>query len=268
MMDRLAWHGPRTQLARERFALPVQIMGHRGAAGLAPENTLAAFHVARELGVPFELDVAVCKTGELAVMHDDRLERTTNGRGPVAEATRAELAALDAGTSFDPRFAAQAVPTLNEVFEQIRGSVLVNIEIKTAKPARRAAKAVVDLIRTQGLGAQVIVTSFDPFVLQQVRELDSSILRGQIYGTFEGSGLARYKKFLLRNLLLNRLAQPDLLMVEHTMVSAKYLKRMHRRGYLVFAWTVNDAPQMSSLIDLGVDGIITDRPDIGLGLLK
>jgi glycerophosphoryl diester phosphodiesterase len=251
MIDHLAWHGPRAYLTRQLFQRPVQIMGHRGAGGLAPENTLAAFRVAADLNVPFELDVGLCKTGELVVMHDDTLDRTTSGTGLVSEATRQMLDALD-------------VPTLNEVFNKIDGEVLINIEIKTTKSARRVAKAVVSLIRAHQLFQRVIVTSFDPFILQQVRLLEPSIVRGQIYGTFDGAGLVWYKKFLLKNLLLNRLSRPDLLMVEHTMVTQDYLELMHARGYLVFAWTPNEASEMTALITAGIDGVITDRPDIGL----
>ena len=259
-------HRPRP--SAQLFPEPVTIMGHRGAAALAPENTLASFQVAAELGVPFELDTAFCGTGELVVIHDDTLERTTNGAGAVSATPLSTLQGLDAGSHFDPRFSAEAVPTLAEVLETFAPQVVVNIEIKAGKgaDATALATAVARLVTDKGMTERVIITSFNPFVLEQVRLTNPAILRGQIYGTFRGSDLNAVERLLLRKLAFNRRAQPDLLMMEDALATRPYVRRMKRRGYRVFVWTVNTPDAAAELISVGVDGIITNRPDLLLPL--
>src|SRR3972149_9393656 len=111
---------------------PVMVIAHRGFSGQAPENTLASFKKARELGSDMiELDVRFSKDGHMVVMHDDTLDRTTNGRGKVADYTLKELKQLDAGSWFAPQFSDERIPNLNEVLELAKGKILVNIEIGT-----------------------------------------------------------------------------------------------------------------------------------------
>jgi len=246
-------------------------MGHRGAAKLAPENTIEGFRVAQEQGMGFELDVTLCATGEVVVIHDDTLDRTTEGKGAVSGTSLADLKALDAGSFFSEDFKGAAVPTLAEVLEEFGGKVPINIEIKTTNPPGPLAKAVVALVEKYELVEKVIVTSFNPYTLQEVRWANPDIVRGQIYCDFKTSQIPWYKKILLRNLLLNAKSQPDMLMVAKSMVDAAYVQRQHDRGYRIFVWTVNERDEMDRLINLGVDGIITDRPDLlneALGLTK
>ena len=254
-------HRPRP--TADLFPAAITPMGHRGAAGLAPENTVAAFHEAAERGVPFELDVRLTAAGDLVVFHDDDLERLAGAPGPIAARALDDLKQLDVGARFDPRFRGERIPTLDEVLHLFGGRVVINIEIKAGKGADPGpiADAVVAAIARHGLRDRVVVTSFNPFVLERVRARDPAIRRGQIYGTFADADLRWIEKVLLRNLAFNRRARPDLLSVEHTLVTPRYLAKMRRRGYKVFAWTVNDEAEMRRLIDLGVDGIITDRPD-------
>ncbi|MCB9704840.1 MAG: glycerophosphodiester phosphodiesterase [Myxococcales bacterium] len=245
------------------FPAPLTAMGHRGASALAPENTMAAFREAAALGVPFELDTRFVGSGELIVLHDDDLERATGAPGKASERSLAELQRLDAGTHFDPAWAGEPIPTLDQVFAELGGKVVINVEVKSVKGTdnKVLAAAVARAIEARGLVDKVIVTSFSPFLLAALRAENPAIARGQLYGTFKDADLNGIEKALLRNLAFNRRALPDVLSVEHVMINARYLKKMHKRGYKVFAWTVNEVADMERLIDLGVDGIITDHPD-------
>ena len=247
------------------------VQGHRGAAGLAPENTLPAFHAAAALGVGFELDTQLSADGVAVVFHDDDLTRLTGTAGTVAATPWSVLRDLEAGRHFDPRFAGTAIPTLAEVLERHGHAVVINVEIKADRDAdvNALADAVVEAIEREGLTTRVLVTSFSPFALEAVRARNPEIRRGQIYMNYgRDSGLRPLERLLLRKLAFNRRARPDVLSVHHPMVDADYLDRMHRRGYRVFAWTVNEPTRMRELLELGVDGIITDRPDVLLALTR
>lgn len=259
VLQRLVRHNPRR--TDHLFGQNFTPMGHRGASGLAPENTLASVRAAIGLGVPFEIDVALCASGEAVVLHDDTLDRTTDGCGPVNAMGLDALKALNAGDG-------ERIPTLAQVLETARDRVLVNMELKTTRHRERLVRTVARTVRAHSAEDQVIITSFDPYILQRCRALAPGITRGQIYSTFEDVDLERYKRFALKNLLLNHRAQPDLLMVEHSMVDAAYLERMQGLGYRVFAWTVNDVPRMRDLVSLGINGIITDHPDLLLAELN
>jgi len=248
----------------------VTAMGHRGAAGLAPENTMAAFRTAAQLGVPFELDIRFAGSGELIVLHDDALDRVAWAPGLASERSLEELRALDCGSHYDASFAGERIPTLDEVLGEIHGDVVINVEAKSVKGTGNAvlADSLADLLEARGAVKQVVVSSFSPFFLAALRERNPEIARGQIYGTFKGSELKWYERVLLRNLAFNRRALPDILAVEHVMVDARFIRKMHRRGYKVFAWTVNERPEMERLLELGIDGIITDHPDTLLEVMK
>ncbi|MFT5683021.1 MAG: glycerophosphoryl diester phosphodiesterase [Myxococcota bacterium] len=259
-------HSPRS--SSHLFPDPVTVMGHRGARAVAPENTAAGFEVCANLSVPFELDTTLCGSGELVVIHDDTLERTTTGSGVVSETPLAMLSGLDAGAFFSADFSGEPIPTLDRALD-FADRVIVNIEVK-AGPGTEAeplAAAVVSLIESRGLVDRVIVTSFNPFVLEQVRLKNPDIYRGQIYGTFRGSDLGLLSRILLKNLAFNRKAVPDLLMVESAMVSRRYTRKMHRRGYRIFTWTVNEPDEIRRVVEAGVDGIITDDPAAALTII-
>lgn len=250
-LDRFAYHRPRPI---ELFDRRPVVIGHRGAAGLRPENTMEAFEEAAALGVPFELDVHRIRSGELVVLHDDTLDRTTAGQGPVRDQPIERLREV-------------GVPTLDEVLEHFGRRVVIDVEIKTTDDKLSVAEAVVRTVQTHGLERRVLVTSFDPFILDAVRRADPSLRRGQLIGRFAGTNLAWYERLVLRNLLLNYRAQPDLIAAEHSLLSEEYIDRLHGRGYCVLAWTVNRPETMDHLAALGVDGLITDRPDVALARL-
>lgn len=238
----------------------VGVIAHRGASGTAPENTMAAFHRAAELGVGFELDVTLCASGEVVVIHDDTVDRTSDGTGVVAEMTLEELRTLDFGAWFSPEYAGEPIPTLREVLETFGGRVVIDIELKTTEARQALAEAVVHEIRRLGLVDHVFVTSFDPFLLGAVREADPSILRGQITATFDGAGLGLVKTLALRHMWLNGSSRPDMVAVQHVRADAAFMRRMARRGLPVLVWTVNEPAEARELRDRGVVSVISDYP--------
>jgi glycerophosphoryl diester phosphodiesterase len=234
---------------------------HRGASHDAPENTLAAFHLAREMGADgVELDVQASKDGEAVIIHDFAVDRTTDGQGLVKDKTLAELKELDAGSWFEDvptklAFAGQRIPTLQEVIVEVGHQLLLAIELKVKVFGNPALAAeVVRLIEDHNLSHRAVVSSFSPLALRQVKRLNPRITTGPIY-YFD------LPAHLIRALLL-RLANPDALHPEKRLVTQEYMGWAKDKGYRVGAWTVDEPAEMKRLIALGVDGIITNRPDV------
>ncbi len=238
------------------------IFGHRGAAAHAPENTLPAFERALELGADgIELDVALSADGVPVVIHDDTLDRTTNGTGPVGACRLAELAALEAGypARFGARFAGTRLPTLEDVFAQFGQQAVINVELKRAHARAQAlAEAVVALIDRYGLQARVIVSSFQLSHLRRVRALRPGLAIGVLYNT-RAAG-ERAQRALTAALAPGRPPEAD-----HPAVwglTPEAVAARHARGCRVNTWTVNHAADLRSLAAAGVDGVITDDPRI------
>jgi glycerophosphoryl diester phosphodiesterase len=200
-----------------------------------------------------ELDVQVSKDGEAVVIHDFTVDATTDGQGAVRDKTLTELKELDAGSWFDARFAGERIPTLEEVIVEVGHRLLLNIELKTrAFASTNLVAEVVRLIEDHNLVQRVIVSSFNPLPLRQVKRLNHHIPTGLIY-SFD------LPANLLRALLL-LLAGPDALHPEKRLVTQEYMGWAKGRGYRVNAWTVDEPAEMERLIALGVDSIITNRP--------
>jgi glycerophosphoryl diester phosphodiesterase len=202
-----------------------------------------------------ELDVQVSKDGEAVVIHDFTVDATTDGQGAVKNKTLAKLKELDAGSWFDARFAGQCIPTLQEVIVEVSHQLLLNIELKvTGFGDEGLVVEVVRLIEDHNLVHRAIVSSFNPLALRQVKKLNHRIPTGLLY-YFD------LPAHLIRTLFL-LLADPDALHPEKRLVSQEYMTWAKERGYRVNAWTVDEPAEMKRLITLGVDGIITNRPDV------
>jgi glycerophosphoryl diester phosphodiesterase len=232
------------------------ILGHRGASGDAPQNTLPAFKLALEQGATgVELDVHLTSDGQLVVIHDFTVDHTTDGTGSIAEMTLDQIKALDAGSWFSEGYRETRVPTLREVFELLQGKLLINVEIKAATEGIELAVAV--LIRQYNLADQVVISSFDPAILQRFQRVMPEVATGWIYAAGD-----RYNPDeVLRNLKINGIHP------HHEMVDAAYMAWVRERGYFVNAWTVNDPQRALELRDLGVNVITTDRPALLLEAL-
>ncbi len=254
------------------------VFAHQGGAGLWPSNTLFAFQKAWEMGVDvLELDVHMTRDGHLVVIHDDTVDRTTNGSGAVREMTLAEIQALDAGYTFTPdggktypyRGRGIRIPTLEEVFDALPDARF-NIEVKPNDPA--VAVALASLIERKGMVDRVIVGSFHQPVVDELRR------RLPHVATFGSKGEIQ-AFWIFQTLRLGRAWRPvpdvlevpttyPLAGVEVTVVTPRFVRAAHDLGVRVVVWTVNDPDEMARLLDMGVDGIITDYPDRLLALLR
>lgn len=258
-----AAHDPRP--VADLFPQDTVIIGHRGAAKLAPENTMAGFEVADQLGVGFEFDVHLTADGVPVVVHDADLARTTSGHGEVSETPLEVVQSLEAGML--PDGTVERVPTLAQVYAAYGGHHILDVELKAppnAEGRQALAQAFVDATVEAGLTGQVVVTSFDPLLLAEVRAIDPTIRRGQLTSRFKKAGLNPIVRMVLRGQWLRGKADPDFIAVEDARLRRGNIRRWQRKGYEVFAWTVNGPERMDELMAWGVDGIITDRPDIAL----
>jgi glycerophosphoryl diester phosphodiesterase len=228
---------------------------HRGACKIAPENTLAAFSRAIDLGAEAtELDAQLTADGALVACHNLAVDTTSNGHGRVAAMTLAELKALDFGGWYAPEFAGERIPTLDEVFDLAGERLLVNVELKTVRADGDAelARAAAALFARRNLYDRAMVSSFNPFVLMRVHALDPRI----------ELGLLGARKYSLRAASwLRPFVRVQALHPDHTLVDARYMAWARQRGYRVNVWTVNEEAGMRRMIDLGVDMLITDVPD-------
>jgi glycerophosphoryl diester phosphodiesterase len=248
---------------------------HRGASKRAPENTLEAFRLAVEAKAGgLELDVHVTCDGEIVVIHDATVDRTTDGSGAVAGMTLDELRGLDAGYRFSPdggrahpyRGRGLRIPTLSEVYEGFPTTYL-NIDIKEPQPG--AEKAVLRVVRGAGAEERSLVASNDKAIVRRFRKVS---------GGWISTGASRLEItvfYLLSRLRLERLSRPayDALQVpfEHRgilVVTGRFVEAAHSRGVRVDVWTINDPPEMRRLLDLGADVIMTDCPETLTGVLE
>ena len=233
------------------LAFPL-IIAHRGDCSAAPENTMEAFRGAVEVGADgFEFDVRLTKDGEVVVMHDRRVDRTTTGKGPVGTFTLAELRKLDAGSWFSPRFQSARVPTLAEVFEEISPSVLVNVELKVkGYGVKPLVSRVVDMIRRYDRFESTMVASFNPMALLAVRLIESRIKRGYIW--------CQQHPLPIRQRWLSPLANPYWMDPDLKTFTPKLLDRFHRQGKPVLAWDVDAGTDLQPLAKMGLDALVTD----------
>jgi glycerophosphoryl diester phosphodiesterase len=241
---------------------------HRGASARAPENTLEAFRLAMEAGAGgLELDVHSTRDGEVVVIHDATVDRTTDGSGAIAGMSLDELRGLDAGCHFSPDGGATypyrgrrlRVPTLAEVYKRFPAAS-VNIDIK--EPQQGAEEAVLQVVQKVGAEERSLVVSDDHAVVRRFRRVSG----GRI-----STGASRLEItvfYVLSRLRLERLVLPAYhalqVPVEYrgiSLITPRFVEAAHSRGARVDVWTINDPGEMSRLLDLGVDVIMTDRPE-------
>lgn len=186
-------------------------------------------------------------------------------KGNVDKMSKEEVLALDISNFLVDTYRGEKIPTLTEVLDEFGGKVMIDIEIKSEKSGQYAVDlgvAVAKLVTEKKLESKVFISSFNPFVLEAVKNTNPNILRAQIYSSFADADLAFYKKILLRNLKFNKNAEPDALAMGKELVNEEYVKEMHGHGYKLYPWTVNDPAEMDKFINAGVDGLISDRVDL------
>jgi glycerophosphoryl diester phosphodiesterase len=234
-----------------KFMRTPWIIAHRGASGHAPENTIAAFERAVQLGAGFiETDLHLTRDARFVAIHDGKLERTTNGRGAVRDHTLAELRKLDAGMWFDRQFMDERIPTLEDIlkFAQ-KHDVVFYLEIKY-DAAWGMHHALVGALGGVEIASRTIVISFDPATLLSVRRLEAAIMMGLLLENVNGDPVKSALEVGARQLC----PRADL-------ITPELVEQAHRADLSVVAWTVNDLEQMRTVVEAGVDGIMTDFPD-------
>jgi len=229
----------------------VKNLAHRGFSGRAPENTLAAFRLAEEAGADgFEFDVQVTADGVPVVIHDEFVDRTTNGTGLVNRLTYAQLRQLDAGSWFGAAFAGEPIPTLEEVIATFP-SMYLNIELKNAYlEMPQLEEKVIALVRRYAAESRVLLSSFDHASMQKVKQLAPDIATGLLYDCRIVNAVS-YAQSLGANALHPFFAT----------VTSELVAEAHANGMQVNVWTVNDVPYMQRVLARGVDAIISNYPD-------
>ena len=224
----------------------VYVVGHRGAAGVMPENTIKGFRYAIELGVDYvECDVHLSRDKQLMVMHDATVDRTTNGRGAIRDLTAARIRSLDAGQG-------EQVPMLDEVLETVRGEVHLLIELK----GTGVEHAAVEAVKAQSMQEYVTFTSFALERLALVREMGKEYRLGAILPNPTDFDLARAVEL-----------QAVGIGIRYTNLCLRHVEAAHALGLEVRAWNPDTWDEQQAMITLGVDGISTNRPDILLSNL-
>ena len=232
-----------------------KIIAHRGFSGIAPENTLIAFRKAIELGADFiELDVIESKDGELIVMHDDSIDRTSSNqeKGNVAEMTLEELKDVNVGYAekFQDQYPEAKIPTLAEVLELAKDKIKVCIEIKTDG----IESNILETVEKYAMQKSVIIFSFRYHVLVKIRELNPSIDILYLIDETDKNTLDYAK-----------LIQAKAIGIGHyKRLEKDFIDFVHSQNIEIWQWTINDEKEMIRLMDLGLDGLITDFPNKAL----
>ncbi|HGE72889.1 TPA: glycerophosphodiester phosphodiesterase [Candidatus Poribacteria bacterium] len=219
----------------------IEIIGHRGARGLEPENTMRSFKKALELGVDYiECDVHLTKDGHIVLIHDHTLDRTTNGTGYVNDYSFDEIRKLDAGKG-------EKIPTLQELIDLIYGKVKAHIELKDEK----ATEQVVQIVEKNNMIDQVFLTSGNTDTLRKVRNLNPLIAIEHIFGQPPENAIDMATSVGAKRVSCH---------INH--LTTDFVKKAHENGLQVIAWPPNTLEEAKKALECGVDLLCTDRPDI------
>lgn len=231
----------------------MKIYGHRGASGYAPENTMEAFKLALDMNVDgIETDIHLSSDGVLVLIHDEKVNRTTNGKGYVKDLTYKQLLELDASNQMDG-FVGCKIPTLSELLELVQDTnCILHLEIKTDRIRYKGIEQkVYDMVKLYGLQDSVIYSSFNHESMQCIKNIDQSCL---VSYTYDGM-----------------LYQPWRYVTDHiyglhprfsSINNKQFVDECHKHNIVVNTWTVNTIEQINQMKDFGVDGIFTNYPDL------
>lgn len=257
-----------TRITNKKFKeikakFPVIVIAHRGFSGIAPENTLLSFEKSIDAGVDFiELDVRLSKDGHVVVIHDDTVNRTTNGKGNVADFMLKELKEFDAGSWYHKSFSSQKIPTLDEVFKLTGDRVLINIELKATNlgknyDSKDLADITLNIVRKAEMLNKVLFSSFDESTLERITERSPEARVALLYNKpwNHPGDVTSGKKFKILN-------------CRKSVLNAQNILNAHSKGVIINVYTVNTEEEMKKFIEWKVDGIITDYPDILINILK
>lgn len=275
----------------------VDIIAHRGASAYAPENTLAAFNRAIEMKAHwFELDCTLTKDNEVVVIHDDTLARTTSGvPGEVQDYTLAEMKRYDVGSWFNPSFASERFPSLGETLDLAKGKIGVYIEVKDSDSDAELMRGIQDAysgqsniveghkadllqrieasgsrnltltrnviaaVRARKMEKEIVIQSFSPIVCA-VALIEAPDLRTELLASSSDRDPLLWNRFLEWFRLLN----PHGFNPNKRDVTETLIRDLHAQGKTIAVWTVNDPAEMLRLKNMGVDALISDKPDVAL----
>jgi glycerophosphoryl diester phosphodiesterase len=243
------WEEDKAKTKTKEVKRPL-VIAHRGASGVAPENSLAAVQKAIEAGADMvEIDLHQSHDGHFVVIHDAALQRTAKIRGRVDQKTLEELKSLDIGKWFGEPFAGERIPTLSEVFELTRGKVPLNVEIKWEEAAPGMEEKLLEEVARAGMAEEVLISSFRWEILRTLRSIHGSIRIGLLTPSWKGA-LGEAVRLRASALIVSRRA-----------VRSDMMRAAHANGFPLYLYTVNDPEEMIRWVEEGVDGICTDFPE-------
>ena len=230
-----------------------RVIAHRGGAANAPENTLAAFRSAAQLGVTWvEVDVSLLRDGTAVLFHDDRLERCTDGYGLLANSTFAELEKLDAGGWFAPEFRGERVPTLAQALAEAELLGLsLNLELKRhGKEGEALVETVIRILSESGFPPdRAFASSFDHDMIEMLHRLYPVLPRGLLFGALTEGWRAVAERCAATNII-----------ADHRRIGSAEIAAIRKAGCDAYVYTVNEPRRADALWDAGLTGVITDRP--------
>lgn len=238
----------------EELAMPKQkpmIIAHRGAKGMAPENTLAAFRLGLEQGCEgIELDVHLTADEEIVVCHDATLDRTTDGHGLICEQSLAQIQAYDAGAWFGEAYKGERIPTLREVFELVPEHIMINVEVKNAYEGRMERK-LVEFLQAENRLDQVVISSFDHKCVRRIKQMEPQAKIGLLYQSKLLDPAAYARSFDVEVYSLHPY---------HQLLDEEDARKAVESGLYIYPYTANSESDLLRLASFGVSGIITDYP--------
>ena len=231
----------------------MKIIAHRGSSGNAPENTAASMNMAVESGCDgIETDLQLTKDKKVVVFHDWNVNRTTDGTGNIKDLTFEELSKLDNGSWFDEKFKGERIIKLEELLDIVPEDITLNLELKSiGDDFRGLEEEVIKILNTKKRKNNIIISSFNHKVLENVRKLDKDIKLGILYEGY----LLNLGKYI-ENLNL------DIYSVHPSCnyINQELVDEVHDLGLKLYAWTVNDKETVVRLEEYGIDGVITNYP--------
>ena len=228
------------------------VLAHRGYSAKAPENTMAAFELALEVGSGgLELDVHLTKDGEVVIIHDDTVDRTTNGTGRVDSYTMAELKELDAGSWFSPEFAGEKLPTLRQLLDLVKDKdILLNIETKTALGFEQLNETLASLLDQYDLWERTIISSFNHYSLAHMKDI-----------RLQAKTAILYNAALVNPWVYAKSIGATVLHPYHKTIIPEIVTAAQQNGMMVNVWTVDKPVDVERMKAAKVNGIITNVPD-------
>jgi glycerophosphoryl diester phosphodiesterase len=254
-------------LSTTTMAQHIQVTAHRGTSGYAPENTLSSVRKALEIGVDrVEIDVQQTADGVVVLLHDKTLDRTTNAKGKVGAITYSELKEVKANVNFEAEFPNEPIPTLEQVFELLDATTEFVIEIKAGNKTYPGIEDnVAALIKKHKAEKWALVHSFNDHVLKHLHKHHPEIRLQKLFVSYSAGVMLDFK---LHSVKLSKYDYVEGFGVSKGAVNAKLVAKIHGLGKLIHVWTVNEEEDMKELIELGVDGLISNYPDKAKALLK